>query len=142
MYRLPRFSTMKFKTLYKAFLLLAVLSDFIDYLITQMGFQRFAPLFEANPYIRLLMRWFNPFLASTIVFAFTLALILGAYMLSRSYLREEPYSGHLKDVWNYLTKSGTVKGRDLFIFASIALYIIFIHMHLTGFISWLRLFMM
>jgi len=133
---------MKFKTFYKIFLFVAVATALADYFITQMGFKTFIPLFEANPYIRLLMRWFSPFLASTILFLITLVLILGAYKLSTSYFNAEPYNGHLKDVWNYLTKSGTVKGRDLIIFATIALYIIFIHMHLTGFISWLRLFMM
>jgi hypothetical protein len=132
---------MKFKTLYKAFMLVAVATDLADYFVTQIGLRKFIPLFEANPYIRLLMHWFSPFLASTILFLITLVLILGAYKLSTSYFNEKPYNGNLKDVWNYLTKSGTVKARDLVIFASIALYIVFIHMHLTGFISWLRLLM-
>lgn len=133
---------MKFKALFKAIFLLAVLADLADYAITQFGFERFSPWLERNIYVRLLMRWFNPYLASTILFLVTLGLVVGAYKLCTGYFNEDPYSGHLREVWNYLWRSGTVKGRDLIIFASIALYIIFIHMHLTGFISWLRLFMM
>ena len=130
---------MRFKTLYRAFFLIALLADLMDYIITLKAFERFPAWLETNPYIRLLMQHYSPFIASTIVFAITLALITAAYILTRSYFKEDPYDGHLRDVWNHLWRSGTVRGRDLFIFASIALYIVFIHMHLTGFLSWLRI---
>jgi len=130
---------MRFKTLYRAFFLIALLADLMDYLITLKAFEKFPAWLETNPYIRLLMQHFTPFIASTIVFIITLALIITAYKLCAGYFNQEPYNSHLKPVWNHLWRSGTVRGRDLAIFASIALYIVFIHMHLTGFLSWLQI---
>lgn len=75
------------------------------------------------------MQHYSPFISSTIIFIITLALIIIAYKLCTGYFNQGPYSNHLKTVWNYLWHGGTVRGRDLTIFASIVLYMVFIHMH-------------
>ena len=130
---------MRFRTLFRFLLILAVSADIADYAATQVGFERTSPLFERNPYIRLLMRWVNPYLASTIIFMITLALILASYGLLRSHLNKEPYSGSLRDVGAYLWRGNSFGSKDLLIFTSLTLYIIFTHMHLTGLYSWLRI---
>ncbi len=130
---------MRFKMVFKALFILAVLADIMDYFITQMGFESFSSGLETNQYVRLMMQWVNPYLASTIVFLVTLGLIIGAERLSKGYLNDIPYSGGLRDVGEYLWRGGTIKIRDLIIFASLILYVIFIHMHLSGFLSWLSI---
>ncbi|RJS89466.1 hypothetical protein CW700_04120 [Candidatus Bathyarchaeota archaeon] len=116
--------------------------DVADYFITILGFERFTPFMERNVYIRLLMsRGLSPFLSATVVFLITFLLTLASYFLVRSYLTEEPYSEGLGDVGRYLWNSESVSGRDLTIFVALTLYIIFLHLHLTGLLSWLSLFL-
>jgi hypothetical protein len=131
----------RFKTLYKTVFLVALIMNFMDYTITQIGLSQFPPWWEANPYIRLLMRMgLNPHFASTIVFLISLAFIIGAYQLLKGYLNHEPYSQSLSQVGKYLWNLPTVRARDLSIFACLALAIVLIIQHAQGFISWLKLF--
>ena len=132
---------MHFKTLYKTIFLIALIINIMDYTITQLGFSQFPPWWEANPYIRLLMRiGVKPHLASTIVFAISLAFIIAAYQLLGGYLGQEPYSEHLRHVGRYLWNLSAVKARDLSIFACLALAIVLIIQHSQGFVSWLIIF--
>jgi len=70
---------MRFKTLYRIVLVVALIVDFMDYMVTQVGFSRFSPWFEANPYVRILMGFgVDEYLASSVVFSVTVAFVLGA----------------------------------------------------------------
>jgi len=130
---------MKFRTLYNTFLVFAIIAVLADYIITQIGFRHFPAWFEANPYVRVLLRWLDPFLASTIVFLTTLTLIMGSYRLLSKTLNEKPYSETLKDVGRCVWTANTLKSRDILVFASIALYLAFTYIHMLGFLAWLKL---
>lgn len=119
---------------------MALIVDFMDYGITQVGFSRFPPWFEANPYIRLLMgSGVNPYLASSIVFSVTIAFVLGAYYVLKGYLNEGPYSGSMREVGKYLWNLSTTSVRDLAVFACLALVAVLMVQHLAGFLTWLTL---
>ena len=132
---------MRFKTFYRLVFLAAVIVDFMDYGITQVGFSRFSPWFEANPYVRILMgSGVNAYLASSIVFSVTIAFVLGAYYVLKGYLDEQPYSGGMREVGGYLWNLSTTNARDLAVFACLALVVVLIVQHLFGFLTWLTLF--
>ena len=133
------FLRMKFRTLYNTFFLFAIVADFADYIITQVGLRRFPAWFEANLYVRVFMRWLDPFLASTIVFLITLTLIIGSYKLLSKTLNQKPYSESLKEVGRYVWTANTVKSTDILVFTSIALYIALMYIHALGFLTWLKL---
>jgi len=69
----------------------------------------------------------------------TLLCLVLAYRGCRYYLARMPYAADLGDVWRYLIRKGPIARSDLIVFASIALFLAFIHMHLMGLLSWLRL---
>jgi hypothetical protein len=128
---------MKFKAFYGVFVIAAVAINLMDYGISLWGFYHFSPALESNTYVRLLMLWLSPYLALSALFLITLFIILISYGLLAGYMKTLPYSGGMRDVWKHLYHDASVTGRDLSIFACLALYIIFILMHLGGFLSWL-----
>lgn len=130
---------MKFKTVYKAVFLIAISADFLDYLFTEIGFIRFTPYLETNLFIRFLMRWIDPHLASTTVFGVTLVMIIVAYKYTSGYLGEQPYSQELGNVLHYLWTGGTFNIRDAAIFASMTLSIMVAYIHFLAFLEWLHL---
>jgi len=118
----------RFRTLYRSLFLTSLLFLFLDFIVTQVGFTRF-------PW---LARYVNPHLACLTVLVTLLCLVL-AYRGCQCYLARMPYAADLGDVWRYLMRKGPISKSDLAVFASIALYLAFIHMHLMGLLSWLRL---
>lgn len=132
---------MRFRTLFRIFVALAVLSVAADYTITVYGFYRYIAFWEINPHIMFLMRYMRPHLAASTVFVVTLVLLLGCYWLARGYFKESPYDEGLRRVWRYLLDTTSVKRRDIVIFALIALSIYITYIHLMGVKSWVDLFM-
>jgi len=131
---------MSFKTLYKSLFVLAFIIAFADYIITNLAFARFPIWFEANIWIRLLFRFVNPYMASTIVFMITLLFLMGSYNLLRGWLNQPPYSSSLRELGVYLWSLSEVRARDRAIFACLALLIVFIIQHGMGFTSWVVTF--
>jgi hypothetical protein len=131
----------RFKTVFKTLLYLALASSIIDFALTLYGFSRFIVFWEVNPYIMFLMRFINPYLAATIVFFIMLIFVAIGYTLTRGCLDTYPYSGSLRDVAKYLWNSENVRASDLSIFALTALYAYLTYIHITGALSWIMLFL-
>ncbi len=131
---------MRFQTLFRIFVCFAVLSVTADFIITIVGFGKYIVFWEINPHIMVLMRYMSPRAAASVVFVFTLTLVLGSYRLVRDYFKEPPYDGGLRKVWRHLWNTASVKKKDLVIFALIALFVYFAYIHLTGVETWVEIF--
>jgi hypothetical protein len=129
----------RFKTVFKALLHLALASSIVDFALTLYGFSRFIAFWEVNPYITFLMRFINPYLAATLVFSITLIFLVVGYALAKSCLSIHPYSGSLMDVARYLWNSEDIRTIDISIFALTALYAYLTYIHATGALSWITL---
>lgn len=130
--------SVKFNKIYKGVFIFAVLSLFMDYLITQIGFTRLSPSFEGNYLIKNLMNWMNPYLASTTWFLVTLVMIIITYKLAAYCQKGKLYSGSLDDIGRHLQSDGSLSIRDRAIFIHVAALIIFLLIHLLGLFSWLN----
>jgi len=132
---------MSFKTLYQAFMAIAINVAVLDYLVTLIAFANYPPFLEANVWIRLLMAGgMDPYLALSSVFVLTLALVIGSYWALRSWLSQEPYSSDLRRLGSYLWTLNDIRARDLAIFACLVLISVFAYQHVAGLTSWLWTF--
>lgn len=133
-------NALKFVELVRTLVATALAADFLDYALTLVGFVRLTYLLETNPLVVLLGGYIDPYAAVTLVFGITLALVLITYRyLQREVLPIAPYDGSLHDVGRFLVRSTTVRGKDLTLFAVLTMYLLFIHMHLSGSVRWLQL---
>ena len=132
---------MRFRSLFKMLLLLAIASSLADLTLTLLGFSMFLEYWEINPYVRFLMLFLNPYLAVAVVSSITLASATAGYVLARGCLGTYPYSGSLRDVAKYLWDSENVRASDLSIFALTAFYAYLTYIHVTGALSWIMLFL-
>jgi len=132
---------MSFKSLYQVILAIAINVAVLDYLVTLIAFANYPPFLEANVWIRLLMAGgMDPYVAVSLVFAFTLALVIGSYLALRSWLSQEPYSSNLRQLGSYLWTLSDIRTRDLAIFACLAWIAVFAYQHVAGLTSWLWTF--
>jgi len=130
-----------FKSLYRAILVVAISVALLDYLVTLIAFANYPVWLEANVWIRLMMAGgMNPYLAVSLVFVFTLGLVIGSYLTLRSWLSQKPYSSNLRQLGSYLWTLNDIRARDLAIFACLALIAVFVYQHAVGLTSWLWTF--
>jgi len=127
---------MLFKSFYRYLYTFAVMAAFLDYAITNVGITKYPIWFEANPFKRIMFRYMNPHLASTIVFMVTFLFVFGSYWLLREHLNQTPYNSTMKTVGQYLWNLSDIKIRDLTIFACLALILLFTTQHIIGTLSW------
>jgi len=132
---------MSFKSLYQAFMAVAINVALLDYLVTLIAFANYPVWLEANVWIRLMMAGgMDPYLAVSLVFTLTLVLVVGSYLALRSWLSQKPYSSSLKELGSYLWNLADIRVRDLAIFACLALIAVFVYQHAMGLTSWLGTF--